>query len=88
MIVVKVELWDAQSGRVRELFRMTLANDGTLTEGNRGNYDVKLYRRGWAGTRTEAPPLRRGRVVDFPRKSYHTGRLILRALKSVFPEEK
>lgn len=97
MIVVKVELWGAQTGKVRELFRMTLSNDGTQGDGNKGNYDVALYRKGMEiihdgpdRNRIVRPGsvLRRGRVENFPRKSYHTGRLVLRALKSVFPEEK
>lgn len=87
MIVVKVELWGAQTGKVRELFRMTLSNDGTQGDGNKGNYDVALYRKGIRIVRPGSV-LRRGRVENFPRKSYHTGRLVLRALKSVFPEEK
>ncbi len=95
MIVVKVELWGAQSGRVQELFRMTLANDGTQGDGNKGNYDVRLYRKGMEiihedgrNTIRVGGVLRQGRVEGFPRKSYHTGRLILRALKSIFPEER
>ncbi len=87
MIVVKVELWSAQSGRTRELFRMTLANDGSGGDGKRGSYDVTLFRR-TKNQRLRRDHLRKGRVEDFPRKSYHVGRLVLRALKSVFPEEK
>ena len=85
MIVVRVELWAARTGKVRELFRMTLANDGTQSDGNLGMYTVDLYRR---GKYKSLSVLRQGRVEDFPRKSYHVGRLVLRALKSCFPEEK
>ncbi len=98
MIVVKVELWGARTGRVRELFRMTLANDGKWSNGNLGNYDVTLYRKGLEIIHDRldfckhvvrpGKVLRQGRVENFPRKSYHVGRLVLRALKSVFPEEK
>ncbi len=82
MIVVKVELWGARTGKVRELFNMTLSNDGELGDSYRGNYDVALYRKGTSKV------IRRGRVDNFPRKNYHVGRLVLRALKSVFPEER
>lgn len=96
MIVVKVELWGARTGKVRELFRMTLSNDGTQGDGNRGNYDVALFRKGTTVITKKGSNiirsgstgvLRRGRVENFPRRSYHVGRLVLRALRSVFPEE-
>ena len=87
MIVIKVELWPGGRRKTRELFRMTLTNDGSLSDGLRGNYDVNLFRRTSDGV-LRTGILRRGRVEGFPRKSYHVGRLVLRALKSCFPEEK
>jgi len=39
MIVVRVELWSAITGKVTELARMTIANDGTGSDTKR-NYDV------------------------------------------------
>ena len=94
MLVVKVELWSAVTGKVSELGRMYLANDGSL-HGSRGSYDIKVARRGskqpqsirqfkgWGSIKTT----RTGRVENYPRASYNVWRLITRALKSAFPEE-
>lgn len=91
MIVVKIELHSAVTGGVQEIGRMLIANDGS-GEGGRGNYDVKVLRRGVDVLRRldwqRAPTTRTGRVEGFPRHSYNVWRLISRALRSAFPEEK
>ena len=95
MIVVKVEMWPATNfGVKRELMRMTISNDGTLT-GKRGSYNAGIFRRkpyggvGVEGYKSAGHDyLRRGRVENFPKESYHVGRLVLRALKACFPEER
>lgn len=82
MIEVKVSLKSAvHHSRDRELMTMVIVNDGTLT-GKRGSYFALVNRKGTDRV------LRRGRVKNFPRHSYHIGRLVLRALQSCFPEEK
>ena len=84
MIVVKVDLVSANGSKYnRELMHMTITNDGTITDNRRGNYVARLFRK---GNKTEV--LRMGRVEDFPRQSYHIGRLVLRCLTSLFPEER
>ena len=84
MIVIKVDLVSANGSKYnRELMRMTITNDGTSTDNRRGNYLARLFRK---GSRTEV--IRMGRVKDFPRQSYHIGRLVLRCLAAVFPEER
>lgn len=91
MIVVKIELVSAiHPSRSRELGRMYIANDDT-TDGDPklGNYTVGVCRKG----ETKAPwdggkMTRTGSVKDYPRLSYNVWRLIARALKSAFPEEK
>lgn len=90
MLVVKIELWAATTGKVSELGRMYIANDGTQGAGNKGNYDVKVCRKGsfeadsWGGIKAT----RTGKVKGYPRLSYNVWRLITRALKVAFPEEK
>lgn len=90
MLVVKIELWSAITGKTRELGRMYLANDGSSTDTARGSYDVKVCRKGstgykgWGSIRTS----RSGRVERYPRLSYNVWRLVSRALRSAFPEEK
>lgn len=94
MLVVKIELWSAVTGKVEEIGRMYIGNDGTA-RGKRGNYDVKVTRKGsekstgWKTFRgwKNVKATRTGRVEDYPRSSYNVWRLITRALKSAFPEE-
>jgi len=85
MIVVKIEMWPLGfESKARELGRMYITNDGTGHE-KRGNYNVAVCRK---GSTDKKSPLRTGRVEDYPRLSYNVWRLILRALRSSFPEEK
>ncbi len=82
MIVVRVELWPGGwPDKARELMRLHITNAGTGSD-KRGNYRVKLFRKGSQSV------LRTGSVEDFPRRSYHIGRLLYRALASCFPEER
>jgi len=79
MIIVKIELHSAVTGKVTELGRLHITNDGTGTE-LRGNYHVeKLGKRRWL--------LARGRVENWPRKSASIFRLLRRALNAVLPPE-
>jgi hypothetical protein len=95
MIVVKIEMWPGGSeDRSYELGRTYIYNDGTGTPA-RGNYEVRVCRKSKDGqynlTSREVVAgkkcTRVGRVRDWPRKSYNIWRLILRCLKSAFPED-
>jgi hypothetical protein len=84
MIMVRVTLHSARTGKVTELGRMTLSNDGITTaqDNSVGSYIVEVLRKGdWKRV------TRRGRVERFPRKAYNIWRLITRALLDAFPEE-
>ena len=81
MIIVRIELHSAVTGKVSEIGYMQIINDGT-GKGARGNYDVNVMRRGSTAIQ------RTGRVDNYPRKSYNVWRLVLRALMSAFPEER
>jgi hypothetical protein len=90
MIVVKVELHSAITGRVTELGRMIVANVGGTRK--RGDYKVKVGRKRAGGEPIPnedvwAKPQRTGSVKDYPRLSYNVWRLISRAILSAFPEE-
>ncbi len=74
MIVVKVELHSANTGKVTEIGRMNISNDGTGSR-TRGHYDVVMMRR-----KTTNTVQRRGRVQDYPRLSYTVWELVKRAL--------
>lgn len=91
MIIVDITLLPASGGEPRHLGRMVLTNDGAGTL-KRGNYDVAVLRKGKLRLATaeldDRAVTRRGRVEDYPRKSYSVWRLVLRALRKCFPEDK
>jgi hypothetical protein len=90
MLVVRIELWSAVTGEKTEIGRMYVANDGTSERQDRGDYTAKVCRRGsfeypgWDNLR----PVREGSVRDYPRLSYNVWRLVSRALRACFPEER
>jgi hypothetical protein len=86
MIVVKIELWPKGfESKARELGRMHLTNQfvRSVLNPKRGDYKVEVMRRG-----TKDKVQREGVVKDYPRQAYNIWRLVARALKSTFPEEK
>ena len=81
MIRVTVELIPFGIGEPQQLGVMHIANDGTGTK-ERGNYKTHVYRKNsWKIARA-------GVVKDYPRLSYNVWRLVMRCLRSSFPEEK
>lgn len=88
MIRVTIELISAQDGRRETLGVMDICNDGTGAH-HRGNYDGVLHRKGVKpGNHPSSINTRRGRVENWPRKSYVIWRLVLRMLRAMYPEEK
>ena len=87
MIIVKVELHSAVTGQVQTLGLMRIANDGTGGT-KKGNYDCHVAHKRDAVKHQIGRPARTGKVRDYPRLSYNVWRLVARALKSAFPEEK
>lgn len=91
MITVKIELWPhGDESKSREIGRMYIANVTNPQEKdveNIGDYAVAVCRRGTTDL-TKHAPARVGKVLDYPRLSYNVWRLISRAIRSAFPEEK
>ena len=89
MIVVKVELWSAIDGRITELARMKIANDGHASINNhrRGSYDGATITGRDAETlrrnMNTGPFTRTGRVEDYPRLSLHVWNLVARMLAAM-----
>lgn len=82
MILVRIELHSARTGKVTEIGRMAVINDGSIRSEDRGSYDVKILRKGnWSKVTSTA------RVENFPRRSYVVWRLILRGLMATYPDE-
>lgn len=88
MIIVTIEMCGAVSKRREVLGRMAICNRGDSTNPMRGNYDVAVQRRGASPETILTSPARQGEVLDYPRLSYNVWRLVLRALRSAFPEER
>lgn len=78
MIVVEARLHSAiSSSRDATLCRVEIANDGTGTS-SRGNYNVRLYSRGW-----RARLIRTARVENYPRNAVPAWRLIAAAMAAL-----
>lgn len=79
MIVVKIEMWPGGiQQRAYDIGRMTIANVGVAQGGKRGDYMVKLFRRG-----TTVKVQKRAEVKDYPRLSYPIWKLVQRALTAL-----
>lgn len=74
MIVVKVELHSAITGKVTEIGRALIVNDGTGTK-DRGNYTINIMRKG-----SKNIVQKQSVVKNYPRLSYPVWELIRRAL--------
>ena len=86
MIVVRIELHSARTGEVTELGKMLIANDGTSPNPKRGDYTVKLARRGVTDpdhSKTWNRPQRQARVEKYPRLSFSVWVLVARGLKAL-----
>lgn len=87
MLVIRVELHSAVTGKVTEIARMLMHNDGTGTP-NRGNYKAKTVKGKIADNMPameirDSVPLREGEVKDYPRLGLHVWHLVCRMLKSM-----
>jgi len=94
MLVVRIELWPfGDEKEKREIGRTYIYNDGKGSQ-HRGNYKVRVSRKDKLEPEERRDIVegkgfaRIGSVTDYPRTSYNVWRLVLRALRSAFPEEK
>jgi hypothetical protein len=89
MIVVKIELHSANTLRTTQIGRMYIWNKGG-GDHEHADYDVRVMNKGKldGDPRLESDICRSGEVTKYPRLSYNVWRLISRALRSAFPEEK
>jgi len=81
MLIVRVELWSAKTGRVKELARMKIWNAGGTEE--RADYEGETLR----GRTWEALNLgivqRKGKVQGYMRKQLHVWNLVSRMLREL-----
>jgi hypothetical protein len=85
MIVVKVELWSAVTGKVTELARMHICNDGDTTIKNprKGSYYRSTFRGRDRFALNRHAIQKTGRVENYPRVSLHVWNLVARMLKAM-----
>lgn len=83
MIVVRVELHSAITGRISELARMTIANKGDEINPNIGNYDIKTIRGRSSRQLDDMIVNRKGTVLGHRRLDLHVWYLVAKALKVV-----
>ena len=86
MIIIRVELHSAMTGKVIELARGAICNDGRGTATKGDYYGRVTQGRGEHKDIDEimnASPLRTGTVDNFPRKSMHVWNLVVRMLLSM-----
>lgn len=79
MIVVRVELHSARSGRVTELARLSITNRGDGTP-QRGNYDVRVLRGRAKAQLDKGVAQRLGVLLNWPRLQKHVWALVFCAL--------
>lgn len=78
MIIVRVELHSAITGKVTEIARMGIANAGG--DHTRGDYRVETYRGRSGEALSRRVVQRSGEVRDYPRLAIHVWHLVARAL--------
>lgn len=99
MIRVTIELESVITGKTKVIGIMSIWNRGinsAVLSGNkpgRFNYMTAVHRRGTPKTEFASAPedknvTRFGYMNDYPAASYNVWRLVIRALRSAFPEEK
>lgn len=89
MLIITVQLASAMTNEITTLGRMVIANDGTGTA-DKGNYVVGVKHKAHL---EDLVPIslhcsREGKVLNHSRKAEVIWKLILKALKACYPEEK
>ena len=78
MIVVRVELWSAITGKVTEIARAEICNVGGSAE--IGDYETRSLRGRSATAFAQRTIQRRGKVTGHRRKALHVWNLVAKAL--------
>ena len=86
MLVVKIELHSAITGKTTTLCQAVIYNDGSGSK-NIGNYKVLIGGKGQALHALLKKPWRRGAVTKFPRAQRNAWYLLQEALAAVMPRK-
>jgi hypothetical protein len=82
MIVVRVELWSARTGKKTELARMHIINTGE-SAGRRRNYHVETLRGRSSGAFAKRVVQRASDIARFPSEAIHVWNLVRLALSKM-----
>ncbi len=82
MIVIKVELWSARTGKKTELARMHISNMGDGTD-IRANYVGETFKGRSKDALDRRNVARRGIVSDWPKQRNHVWMLVAKMLKTM-----
>ena len=83
MIIVRVELWSAKTGKVTELARMHIVNKGDGTD-TKGNYLGKIFRGRSKSQLDKLTVSKTAEVENWPRKNKHVWQLIREILNKAY----
>ena len=83
MIVIRVELHSAITGRVTELARAEICNTGEQRSPNIGTYSTRTLRGRSKEQLDKGTAQRTGLVRDWPRSQLHVWNLVAAALKAM-----
>lgn len=81
MIIIRVELWSAITGKVTELARMEVCNIGGTR--NSGDYSVQAMRGRSKEDLNKRIVQREAKVLGHPRLTQHVWYLVAKALKAL-----
>lgn len=82
MIIVKVELHSAITGKMTELARMHIINDGTGNF-NKRNYILKSFRGRSKEQLDQQTVMKEGTLTNYPSERFHVWNLICFALAAL-----
>ena len=88
VLIVTVEIKSARTGERKTLGQMRISNKGDSANPNRGNYWVQVIKRGQDAESANSKVVRRGEVLNYPRNAYSIWRLVLKALRASYPEDR
>lgn len=80
MIVIRVELWSARTGRKTEIARAHLCNVSGV--GRRRSYEFTTFRGRSAEALAKREVQRKAKVTDFPAEEVHVWNLVRLALSN------
>ena len=83
MIIVRVELWSAITGKKTELARMHIGNDGTNANPRAGDYSGQTFIGRSKAQLDRLTVSKTGRLVNFSRQQLHVWNMVARMLSNM-----